>query len=246
MLCSSCQKLLNNKMDYCPFCGQVISSFETKESKPTAHEKQHLTPDCYQRKIENDKEVKKELDNQNQKRFSQGFKPSIILKKEIRATNEVFPEIKETENTYKESDRLKNFKKRHNVNEVFKPYKNIKEEELKDTFSTLRFSNKSLSPFVTRITGIGNLFYNEYRIKPFQKMTIKLQNGTYSIKTFIEGSEIVWNSKITEDEEQYYSRSPQDSRLNSDNRTVSFNGGSYDLSCGGFIGSIVNSLKSLF
>ncbi len=238
MQCSSCYKEFDANNGFCPFCGAVPNSSSSKyqydSSEKSIFDKNEI------QNIVNNKPSKFKLKHISNKVSSQRIKRDNISYKGKGKQDTLLD--RDTESS--QSEKLTNIKRKLNTSEIFttKNYEDTIHEEKPSTMLILKNNCKVAYNII--ITGIGNTFYENYQLKPYKKRKVNLQGGTYSIQSFLEGADVIWQREISNGESHYSSRSPIDRKHNADNRIITLDGGTYCLSCG--TSSLLGKLISIF
>lgn len=225
MKCPRCHKEFNASGNYCSFCGY--------EAQPKGQKAER-----FQFKRE---KKKQSLPESKEDELSQlrSFDPASVARKSHtlsnlqsgQIANKQIQDVKLVSETG-ESALLSRFKSRHRIEDMFKPYEGkIKIEEQDEGSCILLMTNRTHLVFRIRIEGVGNPYYEDFRMKPFQKRKAFLQKGTYNTHSFLEKSGIRNNGAFAKGERSHYTRSPIDSDYNSISRTFTLEEGVYSYSC---------------
>lgn len=215
MHCPKCYRENDPGTGYCAFCGHEFGS-----ATPTKGRFQFK---------KQEKKPRTQVLKQEKPVAGRSFDPASVARREHDSR---VSEAKIINESSGESDRLKSFKERHKIEEIFKPYEGkIKIEQGAEGSVLLIMGNRSIYPFRVRITGMGNPFYNEYRMRPFQRKKVVLQPGKYNTISYLENWGIRWLSPVTRDETHHYTRNPLDSSRNANSRLFTLEPGKYTYYC---------------
>lgn len=225
MKCPRCHKEFNASGNYCSFCGY--------EGKPKGQKAGRFQFKREEKKQSLPESKKGELS------LLRSFDPASLARKSHslsnlqlgQTANKQIQDVKPISETG-ESALLSRFKSRHRIEDMFKPYEGkIKIEDQDEGSCILLMTNRTHLVFWIRIEGVGNPYYEDFRMKPFQKRKAFLQKGTYNTHSFLEKSGIRWLKPMTKKERWHYTRSPIDSDYNSISRTFTLENGVYMYWC---------------
>ncbi len=252
MLCKLCHKHFSDGQSFCPYCGHSVAPDSQKAAMPFLWENDKAGLSV-EKKLELKAEVQLEkvLDRQPGKleKLKQkiagifgieaspavpGFMPtgeeSAAAKEDSRGEGE------QRNAKYRESERLRSFKKEMKTKEMFRPFQGYvsqgRQEARLQVPTILVLRNKTRYPYMVRITGVGNVYYNQFVLKWMRSVTVKLESSTYSIESGVMEGNVFHNRNIAKNEEWVHKKSPFNSRYQSDYRLVSFTGGKYELFLG--------------